>query len=497
MATVVSFPALAISTLVVARVLGPAGIGRVAFYTFVTALVVGLADLGVTNALMRRGMLAAGVGDIEEVLRRVRAASSWSLVQIPVAIAVGAVVLPHVDAVLVYAVGVVSAGSLIGPSHMAVMTSRLSVASKVQLVSTLLVAGSTIVTAVVSHRPDMTFAMGSLAAGVLTGVKVVGVPRGLRRASLGWGPIHLDRPDLVYGLSSVVNDKVATLVFSQSEVAFFRNAQAVDRGRYAVTQTIAARSTLVLDALLGPLGPAMTSAFGRGAESLRRAFDVAGTTIVLLLVLACPLGFGIVALFAQPIFGHGFTGIGVPALILTAASLFQTAAGPIVGLCWARRHVRPLLVSGLVGSGIDLAVAVALVPRYGLPGAVLASVLAQAAYFVALIVQIAGREERVMAGRYAVRLLLLLVAMVLPACGLLELPRGPAAALLAPVALGCTAIVGRVWIRATRPDLDGAIAMFPARVQRVVRSRAVGVLVGAGVSLAPASRSDASRSVDD
>lgn len=478
--TLVSFPALVVSTIVIARVLGPAGVGRIAFYTFVTTLVTGLGDLGVTNALMRRGMLAAGAGDTADLMQRVRAASSWSLVQIPVAILVGVAVLPHTDALVVYALGVIATGTLIGPSHMTVMTSRLSVASKVQMASTLLAVVSTIATAVATHRPDMTFAVGSLAAGALTGLKILGIPSGFRRASLGWGPIRLDRPDLVYGLSSVLNDKVATLVFSQSEVAFFRNSQQVARGRYAVAQTVAARSTLVLDALLGPLGPGMTSAFGRGAESLRRAFEVAGTTIVLLLVLACPLGFEIVALFAQPIFGHGFTGLGVPALVLTAASLFQSAAGPIVGLCWARRHVRPLLVSGLVGSAVDVAIAVLLVPRFGLVAAVVASVVAQAAYFVALILQIAGRSERQMAARHAAKLLVVLTAMLIPAIALMTTPRPAASALALPVAVGWTALMSRVWIRVSRPDLSGAIGMFPSPVRRLIRSRVVEILLGTG-----------------
>lgn len=477
LATVVSVPLLAVSTLVIARTLGPVGVGRIALDTFVVSLASVLIDLGITTALLRRGMLAAGMDDTAEVVAQAQAANTWSVAQVPFAIGIGALVLPRPDALALYAIGVISARLFIGPSHLAVATSRLAVASQVQLATTVLGVASTITVALVTHRADLTFAVGYLAGNVLTVAKVVGVPRGLRRASLSLGRIRLARGDLTYALSSVLNSNVATLVFSQSEVAFFGHAQAVSRGRYSVAQTIAGRSTLVLDALLGPLSAGMTSAYGRGDAALRKSFGLAAVTINLLLILACPAGFAVVALFAQPLFGHGFAGVTGPALVLTVASLFQSAAAPILGLCWARRQVRPMLVSGLAGSAVDLALAFVLVHRFGVEGALVACVLGQAVYFVFLLAQVQGRDERAMSMRHTWQVLLLLAATVLPGLALTLLPLWLASLLLLPSSVLVTAVLARAWGSA-RGRFDVAIGMLPGFVQRVVGSRPVALVLG-------------------
>ena len=92
----------------------------------------------------------------------------------------------------------------------------------------------------------------------------------LRRAIFQPGRMRLSRGDVSFGLGTIINVQLNALVFSKSELLFFGSAARLGRGEFAASQSIAARVTVVTDALIGNLSYRMTSALGKGDEVLRR-----------------------------------------------------------------------------------------------------------------------------------------------------------------------------------------------------------------------------------
>lgn len=475
-------PILTVTTIVLARVLGAAGIGSLALYTFVSALACGVIDLGIGNSILRKGMLAAGTGDPDDVLRQARAGTTWSIIQIPAIVIVGFFLLPRLDSFVVYTVGMLLAYLFIGPSHFLVMTSRLKIASQMRAISTALASAASIGVAVMTHRPDLVFAVGVVGTNLMTVAQGLGVPSRMRGRVLLPGPIRLERADVWFGLGVLLNGQLSSLVFTQSEIALFRPSQLIPRGRYSASQTIAARSTLLLDALLSPITSGLTSAFGRGEEALTRAFQLCSDAIVLLYLLTCPIGFMAVSVLSEPVFGHTFHGIALPALLLTAASLIQSASAPVVALCAARRTIRPLLVTSGASALIDLGLAAVLVPAFGTRGAVAAALAGQASFFVLLVTMMSDADgARRLSLHHGLRSSLVVAYGVVPAIAFLLVPAPWSYVLAAPIALGLTLAGTRISAMRGAASLAAVASHLPRRAARVLSSPRVLRVLGEDV----------------
>lgn len=410
-----TFPVLAAGTIALTRILGARGIGEFALYTFVIGVISALADLGLTGSILRKGSVAAGQGDRDSLIRHVRAGTTWSLVQAPVLMVAGAFVFRRPDAYLAFVAGLLLAMPLLAPAHFAVMTSRLRLASQLRAITVVLSTGLSVGVAVRTHRPDLAFTFGMIGTNALTAAQVFAVPRQYRAAIFRPGRLTVSRSDVMFGLGNLVNGQLSSLVFTQSEVAFFRSTQAVSRGRYSVAQTVGARSTIVLDSLLGPMSAAMASAYGRGEEVLARAFRTASDFISLLLLATAPLGLVAVATLSGPVFGHGFGDIGWVAVPVTMASLFQSAASPILSAYYASKHILPMILGGASGAAVDLALAAVLVPRMGVVGAVMSALGAQLVFFAVVVGAAPSRRLRRLGAHHAGRSAVVLLFACVPA----------------------------------------------------------------------------------
>jgi len=244
---------------------------------------------------------------------------------------------------------------------------------------------------------------------------------------------------------------LTNFVFSKSEILFFRGSQGLERGRFAAAQTVAARSTLLLDALLGNLATALTSAAGRSGAQLRAGLELVCEAVSLLLLLVTPIVLAAVAVLAEPVLGNGYASIAAASCLLTAMSLLQTAAAPLLSLRFARASIRPLLVAGCSSALLNAALAAALVPTYGVRGAVAANALGTALYLAVTVWQFRDDDAWSGLARHHMRRMLLLVLLAsLPTLLLLQIDEGLALLLAAPLALLCSFLLLRLPV--LRPD---------------------------------------------
>jgi hypothetical protein len=268
-----------------------------------------------------------------------------------------------------------------------------------------------------------------------------------------------------------VNGQLNNLVFSKSEILFFSPAQSADRGRFAAAQTIAGRSTLLVDALLGNLAIAMASALGRGAEVMRRSFRLASESVSLLFIVLAPITLAAVALLTGPVLGHGYQGLAGAATALAAMSLLQSGAAPLLALRFAQKTIGPLIAAGAAGALVDLGIAALLVRHHGVVGAVIANVAGSAIYLgvtVALFTRQTGVRD--LAIVHAVKLTALVAyASVLPVL-LMALPRTVGLWLGLPLALAWTVIALRLpGLRVSdRVISELATDVLPRRVGRLL-----------------------------
>ncbi len=167
---------------------------------------------------------------------------------------------------------------------------------------------------------------------------------------------------------------MSTLVFSRSEVVILEalgehQALAV----FALAFGLAQRITTPVDALLGPLIPALSALAVTHPDRLRAGFARAlrfsmtgaallGAVAVVGTVLAAPI-----------LFGPEYGGTGAAFAALAGVSLLQSVAQPYIAVAHALGRLAGLVRANLWALGVDLAVAIALIPWLGLWGAVAAN----------------------------------------------------------------------------------------------------------------------------
>lgn len=380
-ATLVSIPVGIVVTIALARVLGPRDFGALAVYTFVTALAMGISDLGVSDALIQRATAALGRGELHRVTSLCRAALSWGLVRTPVVCVVGFVALPGRYAALLFAVGVMVAHCMGGASYYLTATSNVRALSQVKLLAVVISGASSVVTAITTGDPALTFAVSSAGTLLPSVLHFAYIEPHRRRSLLLPGRIDL-RGQYGFALASFFNGQLTSFVFSRSEILFFGPSQAVARGAFAVAQTISARATMVIDSLYASLAPGLSTAGGRGADALTDAMARVLRVTSLLVTMCAPAVLALAIVVAVPAFGEGYAGIAWPVAAMTAMALVRTASAPYSAFRFAERALMPLLAAGVGATAVDVLLAVVLIPRMGMTGAAIANVAAGAVHLL-------------------------------------------------------------------------------------------------------------------
>jgi len=182
-----------------------------------------------------------------------------------------------------------------------------------------------------------------------------------------------------FGLSSWAGSMLGTIAFSRTEiVALDAVHMATAAGIFAVAFGLSQQLTAPLDALssvaLGAISASSAVSNQRASSAvakIMRAFSLA-----LGPMLACTPG---IAIAAPWVFGTEYQQISAVFLVFTTISALQSLAHPLQSYALSIKAGRALIMSNGAALVVDIALVVALVPHYGLWGAVVANVSAQLA----------------------------------------------------------------------------------------------------------------------
>lgn len=384
-----------VSVVVIARVLEPAEFGRYALLQLVFTTAMALSELGVSDLVMRRGARANGVQDQEAVLRSARAYTTWYLVRAPLPAGLALWLLePRAAGIYVMAV-LVNAASM-GAAAWLGMRSEYKAASLTRALAIFAGALTAAGVAVQTRDAGATLAAATFTSAACTLLLLTGVPARKRLSLLLPGPLTFSTTEYRVGFGNFATTQVQEYVFGRTELFFFPRSQASAQGLYAAAQTLAARATIVLDALYAGLPIALVESAARDREAMAAAYRrVLRVTSLLLLAVAAPISLAVVSL-PPLLFGEEYRGVAPLVAVLTSISLLQTAGMPYAGVRYALGRTGTPAMIGAVCVVIDVALSLALIPSRGATGAAVAATVAGGifltadAWFVARLVPGAG-----------------------------------------------------------------------------------------------------------
>jgi O-antigen/teichoic acid export membrane protein len=389
-ASVVSIPIGFLTSIVIARTLGPSNKGVFDLATAsasLLALVLGFAmPAGITYAVarglaaprrVRRLVLAAGVGQAVLGYLLLVAAD-----RIP---ALGAV-LPSGDSTAIQVlVPLLAAAAAIGTSLKAIMLGqeRFATANWIDVGGRILALVGVVVLAIVIDRSSLTPAAViavSLAASIV--MAVVFAVAGVRGTPRG-GPLAITKgmriavPSYVANILQFLNYRLDLFL-----VAFFRTTAEV--GLYALAATLAQMLWLVSNAMATVLFPRVASDTEARDVTLDRTaffsrFSLASTLVlgVVLAVIADP--------FLRIVYGSQYEAAAVPILLLLPGIVVFAPVNVLSAhLAGSGRPEINLAVSG-ASLVVTVALDLVLIPPFGMSGAAAATSVAYAAAAVVIV----------------------------------------------------------------------------------------------------------------
>lgn len=381
-AAVTGIPLAFVVNLIVARALGPAGLGTLATYAAIVGVAMTVINLGISQSTVQ--WIAEGRSkDYEpQRLHLIRNCVGYhALIEGPaVAVIVGFLLRSTSPWVWVPAVLATLATQTLGTSTVILTaTARNAPAAKLSMIAGLALQVTVVVVALVTRSASATYS-AQLVAGVLGPALCLLVIRGKeRRAFLR--PLLLRRLPpgfLRYGLSACGAALVGTLVYGRSEIFVLEaHRLKVAAGIFALATGLAGQITVPMDSVMGPLLP---TAAGMLAESPARGTEAAARTLRVTSVLASftiATAVPLVSVAIPLLFGTKFEQARLPFLLLGTVSCLGSVTVPLTMFILATRNAGSMLRVNLVCLAVDAALAIALVPILGLWGAVMANATAQ------------------------------------------------------------------------------------------------------------------------
>lgn len=384
---VTSLPLGFAANAVVARLLGPGSFGQLAYLTLTLAILTQVTNLSVNDAVIQWGAAAEARGERLEADQYLKKSLGYRLMfQLPLLVA-AVLYLSWSESVVVRLILLVSVifPTVFGSSALSItIENRTAAAARLVMATNFLMQVAGVVTAVVVRSAPSVWAARSLALSLLIPTNLLLLDRHRRRVALTVQlPKELPSGFWRYARYTVLASVLGTLVFSRSELYYLRwwghNPASV--GIYALAFAVAGQITGPVDALLGPLIPAvagvLSSAPHAASRALRRAlrFGSLASGGILALGIA-PLYF-----LLPRVFGVHFASAQNILLPLAAVSCLQTCFNPIVAFVLGRRRGDIMLSANATGLAVGFVIAVLTIPHIGLWGAVSANVAGQVVVF--------------------------------------------------------------------------------------------------------------------
>jgi O-antigen/teichoic acid export membrane protein len=371
--------------------LGVADYGRLALLTLLVSLATTLTNAGVSEAVMQWGAAAFARGDDAQVNMLLRRSLGYHLlVQLPLMV-ITVVVLARGQSwlVLVSLVLSVMLPAALGSASLSnSIENRAAGAAQVAMVTNLVVQLAISVTAFVYHDSVEVWTARSLAGSLLLPLNFMIMNRSRRRVGVTMlPPTSLPRGFWRFALVTLAGSLAGMLVFSRSELLILGHFGTTETvGLFALAFGLSQQISAPIDALMGPLKPAVAGIAEAHPTAARQtllrisrvsSLVAAGVSVFLvpIVVVAMPL-----------LYGSDYEESASPFAVLALVSCLQSAASPLGSFTTARRRPSLLLRLNLQALVVDILVALALIPVFGLWGAVAANVAGQLAVVVPLVV---------------------------------------------------------------------------------------------------------------
>jgi O-antigen/teichoic acid export membrane protein/SAM-dependent methyltransferase len=472
-------------SVVVARALGPAELGRYAFLVWLAGLVGVLLSVGLPTTVTRYtaeavaghtpGLAAAVLTTVVRwqatlalavagvlALTAPALPAEWRWPVVAMALGLPALVLHGTYSAFLSGLGAFRCQAVLGVG---------TLLAQVALFGAAVALGAGVTGLLLAHA--------AVNGVVLATLVLVARHEGRRRRALPAAELTASRRSdvLRYARSASLLVVLDAVVWQRTEVAFLQAlAPTAEVAFFALAFGVAAQISRIpyqLSIVLFPSFPALV-----GGGRLAELAGLHATAMRYFVLLGAPLAVGLAVTapsLNRVLYGPAYEPAAAVLVVLALGSLVTFAAGASPAVLHATKQQDQLLRQGLLAAAVDLFLALALIPLAGALGAALASVLAQALgslLAVRAAVQLGGAGVPAAA---LVRITMAAFAMGVVA-GIPALILGGAPGLIAAVLVGAAAypLALRAMHALSAEDLDRVRAL----VERLpVRARAVGLAV--------------------
>jgi O-antigen/teichoic acid export membrane protein len=380
---VVGVPASFAVNLLLARTLGPAGLGTFSTYIALAAVLSTVLNLGVAQATVQHLVERQSHEDVRRRNDLVRNCVGFhALIEGPVLAATIAVLLRRAEPLIwVGGSAAILITQILGTAAVLLTaTLRNARAAQLALISNLVTQASVVAIAIMTRSPTDTFAVQLGGGGFAALICYLAIESDDRR--LFYRPILFRRlpPGFFsFAVSACGSSLVAMLVYGRSEIFVLEAThRRVSAGLFALATGLASQITIPMDSVMGPLAPnaaaLLSQSPDRAPETAERTVRLTSLLGAFTMCAAIPFVFtGVVT-----IFGFSFRDARVPFLLLGAISCAQSVQAPLSTLIYASRDPASVLRINVLCMAFDAALALTLIPVIGLWGAVIANAAAQA-----------------------------------------------------------------------------------------------------------------------
>ncbi len=485
---IVSLPVAFAANLVVARILGVEGYGRLAFLMTFMTVASGIVSLGLGIGLLQFGSRAHAGGRTEDVRSLLSKSQGFRLLVAGPLLTIGVLLVADVPTpLLITAIffGIWMPAFLDGAAFCITIEQKSALGAQIAMVTNLLMQVVVVTVAWLFSTSDAVWLARLAVDGLLMLVYVAVTSPAYRSAILkpafprGFPP-GFWRFALPTGLASIIG----TLALTRTEVFFLTwlsTPEAV--GIFALAFGLANHIFAPAEAMVGPLIPAVSGLHEVDRGSLIAAFQRVLRASSVGIALACAGGLPALAILVPVLYGEEFAASAPLLLALGAAGAVLTTGGPLSVFTMGRLSGSHLMLANTAALATDLVLALALIPVWGAWGAVVAISAGALVRFLLLL----GGEVRALDITPGVVLHQLVPGIssipitVLVYVSLTQLPiNAVVAAVLAPLlAIGLLTLTLKT-ARAGLTEAD-AVALtrsVPARAARVVRPLLWAVTVG-------------------
>ena len=377
--TFIAIPVAFLVNLLLARVLGAADYGRLAFLTALMEVVSRMLTAGFGSGVIQFGAKAHAAGRTDAVSRLLSQSQGFRLLVVMPVLSVVVLLFADVPTsamVIAVVFGIVLPAALDGAVACLTIENKTADGAKIALVTSLLTQVAVVVVVLLARTPDAVWTTRLVVTGAAVALCLVPITAAYRaavlRPALPTGlPAGFWRYALPVGLASVIGG----LVMSRSEI-FFMNWLAAPAavGVFALAFGLAGHVFAPAQAFVGPLVPAISGLREVDEAAVRPAFRrvLRGGATVVGLVQA--VGVVPLAILVPVLYGPDFAEAGPVVVALGVAAGFVTVGSPVVAFVSARLSAGEMLRATSVALLLDVVLALTLIPPLGVWGAVVANV---------------------------------------------------------------------------------------------------------------------------